>query len=106
MIIFYEHFIFNHHDSTSILGAGRPCSTTIMPPLGVTQFGIVDTLICQTVQEENRGNILDLIVYWIMLNSAPVHLLSIQKIEIKHKVNIDKNNFLHFQYIEYTNLKT
>jgi hypothetical protein len=75
---------------------GRPCSTTIMPPLGVTQFGIVDTLICQTVQEENRGNILDLIVYWIMLNSAPVHLLSIQKIEINIKLILIKITFYTF----------
>jgi hypothetical protein len=32
-----------------------------------------------------------------MLNSTPnAFLLSILKIEIKHKVNIDKDNFLHF----------
>jgi hypothetical protein len=35
-----------------------------------------------------------------------VHLLNIPKIEIKHKVNIDKNNFLHFQCIKYTSFKT
>jgi hypothetical protein len=32
-------------------------------------------------------------------------LLSISKIEIKYKVNVNKNNFLHFQCIEYTNFK-
>jgi hypothetical protein len=26
-------------------------------------------------------------------------LLSTQKIEIKHKINVNKDNFLHFQYI-------
>jgi hypothetical protein len=25
-----------------------------------------------------------------------VHLVNIQKIEIKHKVNVDKDNFLYF----------
>jgi hypothetical protein len=30
------------------------------------------------------------------------HLLSIRKIEIKQKVNVDKDNFLHFQCIECT----
>jgi hypothetical protein len=35
-----------------------------------------------------------------------VHLLNIQKIETKHKINDDKNNFLYFQYIECTNFKT
>jgi hypothetical protein len=32
-------------------------------------------------------------------------LLSIPKIKIKHKVNADKNNFLHFQCIEWTSFK-
>jgi hypothetical protein len=32
----------------------------------------------------------------VMLKVHLVHLLSIPKIEIKHKVNVDKNNFLHF----------
>jgi hypothetical protein len=46
-----------------------------------------------------------------MLNSAPgagalVHLLSIPKLEIKHKFNVDKDNFLHFQCIECTDFKT
>jgi hypothetical protein len=43
-----------------------------------------------------------------MLNSAVhlVHLLSIQKIEIKHKINVNKNNFLYFQCIECTSFKT
>jgi hypothetical protein len=32
-----------------------------------------------------------------MLNSASsAFILSITKIEIKHKVNVDKDNFLHF----------
>jgi hypothetical protein len=35
-----------------------------------------------------------------------VHLLNLPKIEIKHKINVDKNKFLHFQYIECTNYKT
>jgi hypothetical protein len=33
------------------------------------------------------------------------HLLSIPKIKIKNKINVDKDNFLHFQYIKYTNFK-
>jgi hypothetical protein len=39
-----------------------------------------------------------------MLNSTP--LLTIQKIEIKHKFNVFNNNFLHFQCIECTIFKT
>jgi hypothetical protein len=35
-----------------------------------------------------------------------VHFLIIPKIEIKRKVNVDKNNFLYFQCIECTNFKT
>jgi hypothetical protein len=34
-----------------------------------------------------------------------VHLLTISKMEIKHKIHVDKNNFLHFQYIEFTSFK-
>jgi hypothetical protein len=33
-------------------------------------------------------------------------LLSITKIEIKYKVNVDENNFWQFQGIECTNFKT
>jgi hypothetical protein len=36
----------------------------------------------------------------------PVHLLSIPKIAIKHKINDNKDNFIHFQCIEYTSFKT
>jgi hypothetical protein len=35
----------------------------------------------------------------------PMYLLSILNVEIKHKVNDDENNFLHFQCIKCTNFK-
>jgi hypothetical protein len=34
-----------------------------------------------------------------------INLLSIPKIEIKHKVDVDNDNFVHFQYIDCTNFK-
>jgi hypothetical protein len=40
-----------------------------------------------------------------MLNNVAGAFVSIPKIEIKYKVNVDKNNFLHFQYIECMNFK-
>jgi hypothetical protein len=41
-----------------------------------------------------------------MLNSAPGVLIKHAKIEIKHKINVDKINFLRFQSIECTSFKT
>jgi hypothetical protein len=39
-------------------------------------------------------------------HAKQLYLLCISKIEIKYKVNVDKDNFLHFQCIECTNFKT
>jgi hypothetical protein len=41
-----------------------------------------------------------------MLNNIPDVFVKLIKIEMKYKVNIDKKNLLHFQYIKYTNFNT
>jgi uncharacterized protein (AIM24 family) len=45
------------------------------------------------------------ISFWVMLNGSLRHLLSILKLKIKDKFNVNKDNFLHFRCTECTSFK-
>jgi hypothetical protein len=67
----------------------------------LTTFGSLTSalgaLVSMTLKINCCNNINKLIIIWVMLNSAPGHLLSIPKKENKLKVNDEKTIFYNFE---------